>query len=56
MVVGFVEGPVQGPLRLPISRKWRFIIREVAFFCFLCHEHMEVNLDLSLCPKKRPGG
>lgn len=55
MVVGFVGGPVQGPLGFPISRRWRFITREVAFFCLLCHEHMEVNLDLSPCPKKRPG-
>lgn len=52
---GPVEGPTQGPLGLPISRRWRFIIWEVAFFCFLCHEHMEVNLDLSPWPKKDLG-
>lgn len=32
------------------------IIWEEAFFCFLCHEHMEVNLDLSLWLKRRARG
>lgn len=53
---GLVGRPTWGPLSLPISRRWRFILREVAFFCFLCHEHMEVNLDLSPWPKIRAGG
>lgn len=51
-----VGGPAQEPLGLPVSRRWRFIIGEVAFFCFLCREHMEVNPDLSPWPKKGPEG
>lgn len=45
----------QGSLSFPISGRWRLIIREEAFFCFLYQEHMEVNLDLSLLPPKRAG-
>lgn len=41
---------------MPISRRWRFIIRKVAFFCFLSREHVEVNVDLSLWPKKETRG
>lgn len=45
------------PLRgLPISRRWRFIISELPFFCFLCREHMEVHPDRWLWPPRNLGG
>lgn len=36
-------GAPRGSLSFPISGRWRLIIWEEAFFCFLCHEHMEVK-------------
>lgn len=55
-MVGDPRGfPTQESLGVPVTRRWRFIIREVAFFCFLCQEHMEVNLDLSPWSKKALG-